>query len=60
MQKDILLSRRFTRRNVVDSNHIFIIIMQLMSKPSNFMTSNVLVLHVHVVVTCYNHICNYT
>jgi hypothetical protein len=39
----------FTRRNVVHSNHIFATTMQLMSKPTYFTTSNVLLLHVHVV-----------
>jgi hypothetical protein len=47
------------KRNVVHSNHIFATTMRLMSKPTYFMTSNVLVLHVHVVATCYNRICNY-
>jgi len=32
---------------------------EMLSKPINFMTSNVLVLHVHVVVACCSHICNY-
>jgi hypothetical protein len=41
----------FTRRNIVYSNHIFVMTMWLMSKPTNFRTSSVLVLCVHVVVT---------
>jgi hypothetical protein len=34
--------------------------MQLMSKPTYFMTNSVIVLRVHVVATCYSRICNYT
>ncbi len=48
-----------TRRNVVYSNHIFTTTMQLMSKPIDFTTSSVLILRVHVIATCCNHICNY-
>jgi hypothetical protein len=40
----------FTQRNVVHSNHIFVITMQLISKLIDSMTNNVLVLHVHVIV----------
>jgi hypothetical protein len=46
----------FTTRNVVHFDHIFAITMQLMSKPTDFMTSNVLVLYVYVVATCCSHI----
>jgi len=49
----------FTRRNIVYSDHIFVMTMWLMSKPTNFTTSSVLVLCVHVVVTCCSCICNY-
>jgi hypothetical protein len=49
----------FTKRDVVHSNHIFVITMRLMSKPTCITTSNVLFLHVHVVATSCNHICNY-
>jgi hypothetical protein len=41
--------KKHTRRNVVHFHHIFVVIMQLISKPIYFTTSNVLVLHVHVV-----------
>jgi hypothetical protein len=48
----------FTKRNVVYSNHIFVTTMRLMSKPTNFTTSSVLVLCVHVIAICCS--CNYT
>jgi hypothetical protein len=41
-----------TRKQVVHFNHIFATTMQLMSKPTYFTTSGVLVLQVHVVTTC--------
>jgi hypothetical protein len=44
---------------VVHFNHISATTMQLMSKLIYFMTSCVLVLRVHVIVICYNRICNY-
>jgi hypothetical protein len=49
----------FIRKNVVHFDHIFMITMQPMSKLTYFTTNNVLVLCVHVVATCCNHICNY-
>jgi hypothetical protein len=33
--------------------------LRLMFKPTHFMISCFLVLHVHVVATCCSHICNY-
>ncbi len=41
-----------TLKEVVHSDHIFATTIQLMSKPTNFMTISVLVLRVHVVATC--------
>ncbi len=53
------------KRNVVHSDHIFATTIQLMSKPTNFMTISVLVLRVHVVANIgrvepnSNYRCNY-
>jgi hypothetical protein len=49
----------YTRRNVVHSNHKFVTTMQLVSKPINFTTIDVLIFHVTVVASVGNHICNY-
>jgi hypothetical protein len=37
------------KRNVVHPDHIFTTTMRLMSKPIDFTTSNMIILHVHVV-----------
>jgi hypothetical protein len=47
-------------RNVIHFDNIFATTMRLVSKPTDFTTSNVLVLHVHVVTTCCSCICNYS
>jgi hypothetical protein len=49
----------YIRKNVIHSNHIFATIMQLVSKPTYFMTNSMLILCVHLVATCYNCICDY-
>ncbi len=54
-----MITKGITRRNFVHFDHIFATIMRLMSKPTNFTTSSVLVLRVHVVAISSSHICNY-
>jgi hypothetical protein len=49
-----LVNILIAKKNVVHFDHIFAITMRLMSKPTYFTTSNVLILCVHVIVTCCN------
>ncbi len=56
LSQNQIQTHQFTRSNEVHSNHIFVTTMRLVSKPTYFMTSSVLIIHVHVVTTCYNYI----
>jgi hypothetical protein len=48
-----------TTRRLVHLNHVFVTIMQLLSKPTKFETMQVLVLCVIIVSNLDRHICNY-
>jgi hypothetical protein len=48
------------RRNLVNSNQIFMTIMQLLSKPTKFATMCVLVPHVHVVASIDKYVCGFS